>query len=276
MKEKIRNNGLKIGILVLTLFTLMLVAAVPGWAQSTPTPTSTGSPVPPSVHTLEGKVTVVAADSTSFIIQSGNQTAVTIFVDASTMYFMVPVGRAIGDVKNPVQGANNMPPGIKDRVAGNATGNSQSKPNAAAPTVSPSIRPAQIPPDWKSDLSFLNLFNKQAAFSNIQVGDRVIVRAQVTGNLAKQVLIIKAPVIQNIKGTISALTSTSITITPASGAAVTLTWDSNTRFDLKGLIIVQVGQNAVATYNHNTLVAQMVNVLPPTPTPSPTASPAIH
>ena len=256
MKERIRSNGLKIGILVLSLFTLILVAAVPGWAQS---PTSTASPTAPSVHTLEGKVTAVAADNKSFIIQSGNQTAVTVVVDANTMYFMVPVGRAIGDVKNPIQGANSL----------------RSKPNAATPTVSPAIRPAQIPPDWKSDLSFLNLFNKQAAFSNIQVGDRVIVRAQVTGNLAKQVLIIKAPVIQNIKGTISALTSTSITITPASGAAVTLVWDANTHFNLKGLIIVQIGQSAVATYNHNTMTAQNVNIqlLAPSPTATGTVSP---
>jgi hypothetical protein len=256
MKERIRRNGLKFGILVLSLLTLVLVAAVPGWAQSSPTPTSTGSPVPPSVHTLEGKVTAVAADNTSFIIQSGNQTAVIIFVDASTMYFMVPVGRAIGDVKNPVQGANSL----------------RSKPNAAAPTVSPAIRPAQIPPDWKNDLSFLNLFNKQAAFSNIRVGDRVIVRAQVTGNLAKQVLIIEAPVIQNIKGTISALVGNSITITPVSGVAVVLTWDANTHFNLKGLIIVQIGQSAVATYNHNTMTAQNVNIQLPVPSPTATGT----
>jgi hypothetical protein len=273
LKDKIRRHGLKLGVLVLSLLTLVLVAAVPGWAQSSST--STASPSAPAVHTLEGKVTAVAQDKSSFTIQNGNQSPVTVLVDSHTLYFVVPAGRAAGDIRNPVQGDSNVPPGLKDRVQGDNRGNSPAKPSITTPTVTPALKPAQIPPNWKNDLSFLNLFNRQAAFSDIQVGDSVIARARVSDNLAQQVLIIKAPVIQNIKGTISGLVGNSITITPISGAPVTLTWDINTHFDLKGLIIVQQGQNVVATYNHNTLVAQIVNVLLPVPSPTATLSPGV-
>jgi len=111
-----------------------------------------------------------------------------------------------------------------------------------------------------TDPNGLERCGKEAQFSDIQIGDKVIVWVKTTDNLATKVLIIKAPVIQRVKGTITAVSDSSITITPASGAAVILSWDVSTRFMLKGLISVQIGQYAVAAYNRSTMTAKTVDV----------------
>jgi hypothetical protein len=253
LKEKIRRHGLKLGIVFFSLLALVLVAAVPGWAKSSPKAAAALDLAGEQI--LEGKVISIAGST--FVIQNGNQTPVTIVTGNSTLYFKLPVGKPVPGVKDSA-GPNFLPPGPKGNNQGNGKGNP--KPDAAAPTLTPSVKPAQIPPNWKNDLGFLGLFNNQATLSDLAVGDRVIVRADIIGNLAQQVLIIKASAIQKIKGTISGLVNNSLTITPVPGAAVVLTWDANTRFELKGLISVQNGQTATVSYNRNTNVAQNVSI----------------
>ena len=138
------------------------------------------------------------------------------------------------------------------------------------------MKRAHIPANWRDNLGWLDTFDTGSQFSDIQVGDRVIARTTNDGNnLAKQILIIKAPVIQQVKGIISAVTGNSVTIGTNN---IVVTVDDNTRITLKGLIQVQTGQYAVAVYNKNTMVAQTISIqanAPTTPTPATLSSIAV-
>ena len=102
---------------------------------------------------------------------------------------------------------------------------------------------------------------KRAQFSDIEGGDRIIARVTTDGNnLAKEVTMTKPPIIQIVRGIISAVTYSSITISQENGIDVFLTVDQNTRVILKGLLLVQEGENAVASYNRLTMVAQVINI----------------
>ncbi len=257
MKSRIRKNGLKLGILFLAITALILGIAVPGWADG-PTATFRASKTPPPsiLHTLEGKVIGVksiVAGTANITIQNGNQPSANITVDSITQYYTVPLGKAWGDVKERLEDAHetvarDLKEGSKNTITGK-------------PTLGQEIKDLHLTSDWRSDLNFLDHAGKSAQFSDVQVGDRVVARVQTTNgvNLAKQVLIIKAPVIQTIKGIIT-VSGNSITITPTQGAPVTLSWDGKTQFNLTGLISVQTGQYAVAKYNRITLKALTVNV----------------
>ena len=225
---------LGIGILFVTIAALVMGLAVPALANGN---NATKTPPTPAVRTVQGKVVSIASDNLSFVIQntSGN---ITVSVNATTKYYVVPVGRVQQADDNGVLQSH-----YKDLV---------------------------IPANWKDNMNWLDKFLKKGQFSDIEIGDRVIARIGTIDNMARQVLIIKGPVIRQIKGTITAVSTNpnSITINSTSGL-VTLSWDTNTRFILKGLIAVvgNVGQYATVTYNKNTLMAQIVNVLPAAPTP---------
>ena len=109
-------------------------------------------------------------------------------------------------------------------------------------------------------------FGKKATFDDIRVKDRIIARVMPNENLAKEVLIIKSVPppslhpIKKINGTVTLGENNSLTITPAEGSPVILTWDSDTQFILKGLIAVANEQQASASYNSNTLKAMVVHV----------------
>jgi hypothetical protein len=72
-----------------------------------------------------------------------------------------------------------------------------------------------------------------------------------------------------VKGTVSAFSGNSITITPISASAVTLRVDSQTRIILYGVLTIATGQKAESTYNKQTLVAERISVNNPTVIPVP-------
>ena len=237
---------------MLVIAALAMTVAIPVGAQTTPATTS-------PLHTVQGKVISITG-STSFEVQNGNQPEVTVNVDGNTKYYQMNMGKARADVNNTV---------TRD--------NQQARRNGRPlPSRANDLKRAHIPANWRDNLGWLDSFDTGSQFSDIQIGDRVIARTTNDGNnLAKQILIIKAPVIQQVKGTISAVTSNSITIGTNN---IVVTVDTNTRITLKGLMQVQTGQYAVAVYNKNTMVAQTISIqtnAPTTPTPAALSSIAV-
>lgn len=111
-------------------------------------------------------------------------------------------------------------------------------------------------------------FGEEATFDDIHVGDRVAVRL-VPGQdkpVARLVLIFEPSPYKRIAGTITDVSSdntTTITIAPSNeGEAVTLNYNEDTVFYLKGTIEVVPGQLARAVYEVEGMLAKMVRVWP--------------
>ena len=119
------------------------------------------------------------------------------------------------------------------------------------------LKELHIPANWKTNLGWLSTFDNPARLSDIAEGDRVIVRAD-NNNLAKAVLIFKAPVIKTIKGSVELDDATHITISPSSGTAITLNVLDSTRITLKGQ--TSITGYAVAVYNSSNNNAVTVNI----------------
>ena len=236
---------LRIGVLFFVVAALIVGGAFPVTA---------GAAAPGlASNTVQGIVMSVASDNLSFIIQNGSQPQVTVQVNQNTKYFIVPMGRVQTYVTNQV---------TKDI-----------KQDKNKQTRAGAMSELHIPANWQNNLGWLTTFNSKAKFSDIKVGDKVIAGISNADNSARQVLIIKAPVIVSVKGTISAVSANSTTITPSNvGTPVTVSITDNTRITLKGLLSVQVGQYAVAVYNKNTLIAQTINIQATAPAPIPAAN----
>jgi len=229
MKKEIRN-AMRIGFPFVVIMTLVMTTALPVLADSKSKHVS-------GLRTVQGEIISVSSDNSTstIVVRNVNQQQVTIKVDTNTKYYMVPVGKATGAADNGM---------AKYKVAEKKANNGQSK-------------KVQVTEQLEASLIAKcgNGLGKEAQLSDIQVGDKIIARVKTADNLATEVLIIKAPAIQKVKGTITAVSDNStIAITPANGTAVTLSWDANTKFVLKGLISVQTGQYATAVYNRNTMV----------------------
>ena len=247
--SKIRGNILKIGVLFMAITALVVGMAIPALAATTANTANS------ALHTIQGTVSTIS--TSSFTVQTGNQAPVTINVDQNTKYYQMSMGKAQLNANTSVDKDNRQ----------------MQKEGKVQPPKANDLKNAHIPDNWRETLAWLDKIDTSTQFSNIQVGDRVIARTtNDANNLAKQLLLIKAPVIQQIKGTISAVSANSITITPASGTAVTLNLDGKTRVTLKGLILVQNGQYAIVTYNRTTLVAQLVNIQAAAPTTTTTVT----
>ena len=242
MKKEIRRNALKIGIPFIVIMTLVMGTALPVLADSTSKLVST-------LRLVQGEVISITSDNSTsdnstIVVQNGNQQQVTIKVDSNTKYFVVPAGKASAAINSNT---------VKVKKV-------DQKVNKVQPPQSQAVEEQAITANCGNNSNGLDRFGKEGQFSDIQVGDRVIAQVKTADNLATQVLIIKAPAIQRVKGIITAVSDNSITITPTNGTAVTLSWDGKTRFVLIGLISVQNGQYASAVYNRNTMTAQTVDV----------------
>jgi hypothetical protein len=245
MKKGLRRNALKIGIPFVVTMTLVVGMALPVLADNT-------SKLITGLRVVQGDVMSVASDNSTFVVQNGNQQPVTVLVDSNTKYFVVPTGKTSAAINSNA---------VKDKTI-----EIEKKVNKVKPKQSQAVEELGITANCGNDLNGLNRYGKEAPFSDIQVGDRVIAQVKTADNLATQILIIKAPAIQRVKGIITAVSDNSITITPSNGNPITLSWDGETRFVLKGLISVQNGQYATAVYNRNTMKAQTVDVQATAPT----------
>jgi len=122
-------------------------------------------------------------------------------------------------------------------------------------------------PEPKSPkLKWFRPFGEEAEFSDIAVGDRVVVwlAEEENGNLlAERVLIVKPTTYASVGGSITDVSSAdkTITIAPEDGSQpVILDYNEGTLFILKGLIQVEPGQSAQAIYDSDNMIAKRVVV----------------
>jgi hypothetical protein len=211
-----------------------LGVVIPVSAQSTTTTTSTAAAAAQTLKTVQGIVTAVSPSSTTQTFTIGTNPAIT--VDANTKYYLIPVGAAQSYVDNKV---------AQDQ-------NDQS--------TAAKLKNLHIPANWRDSLGFLDTFSRTGTFSDIAVGDRVIARVN-SSNVATQVLIIKAPVIRQVRGyvdTSTPISSTGMTVDALDKTQVSLKFSSDTEFIIKGYALPTSGY-VVVTYNYSTKVASLVN-----------------
>jgi hypothetical protein len=241
MENKIRKQVLKVGLLFLAVVALAAGIAFPAYA-ATPAASST-----PGFHMVQGKVDSVT--SPSFVVITPDKQSVTINTDGNTKYFVIPMGRVQGYVNKQVNTDNR-----EDQRAGLPLLNRGAQ-----------LKELHIPANWRSNLGWLEIFDNQASLKDIAKDDRVIVRAD-DASLAKQVLIIKAPVNRTVKGSIAVIDDADIQITPTGGGTpVPLKVVDTTRIILKDLTSIK--GYAVALYNSTNSEAIAINVQATEPTP---------
>lgn len=250
MNNEIRRDALKICIPFIVIITLVTGMALPVLADSGPKSIA-------GLHIVQGDVVSVTSDNSTsdnstIVVRNGSQQQVSIKVDANTKYYLISTGKASEAVKNVT---------VKNKIAEKKANKVELKQfKVTIPEPSMTTASCGTDPNW------LGRNGKEAQFSDLQVGDRIIAWVKTADNLATHVLITKAPIIQKVKGTVTAVSDNSTTITPSSGAAVTLSWDGNSKFVLKGFISVQAGQYAAAVYNRNTMIIMTMDVQATAPT----------
>jgi len=234
----LKRNLMKICVPLAIIAALAgVMPVVPALAASTP------NIARPPLHTIQGKVTQAPVGPV-FYIQSGNNTApIAVSTNTSTKFYLISIGRVENYVDNQV--------------------NKDLRQDKVKESPGTAMKELHIPANWRDDLGWLDTFDKVSSLADVGLGDRIIARVD-AGGMAWQVLIIKAPVIKQVKGQIDSISGNVITINN-----VPLIWDANTRFTLKGLIAVAPLQYATAVYSSSTTPGKAitVNVLPTPPGP---------
>ena len=184
---------------------------------------------------VKGKVLSVDTANQQFVIKSGED-ELTIKVDENTKYYKLSVpGRIMSLARHWKEFRQQ---------------NEEAGPSAL--------------PQMGLKLKRLRPFGEEAEFSDIAVGDRVVVHAvplaEENSYLAKRVLITKVTTYASVSGTITAVSPDSIIITPDDGDEITLTYNESTVFILKGIIQVVSGQSARAIYDSDNNIAKTVTV----------------
>ena len=244
MKGILQLPVIKPGIIFLLAAILILGAIFSGPSVSS----QTSSPIP-SGPTLHGQVESISTDNNSFTIRSDNQDSMTVTVDQNTTYLKVTIPEAALSAmmnmletmvgKGPFFSSGGMPgmPGMPGMFGGSGIS-------------------AQL-----------------ATFADLAPGDIVTIKTT-TANLASEILMVKLPDIRRAVGTVTSVTPDSITITPSNGDAVTLNWDEETRFILKGQTAIETDQEAMVIYRTASMEAILVFTGITEATASPESSPA--
>ncbi len=300
MKRKLSASILKITVILTIVVSLVLGVAFPGVAAPDETAPQADR-MPPNM--LRGKVVSIDEGKSSFVIESREGDEVTIAVDDNTKYFKVRAQHiaalakrrgASGQIEAQGGELDDEGPGsLRARFMGRLPFLKGAKANQAPPGQAkkwleePEIEneePMQeegqeltanvlkrgrgkgMPKAGPARLNRLSRLGEEAGFEDIAIGDRVAVRfAPGEDTLtAKLVLIMKAPTNRRISGTIDTVTDSSITIVGTDGSSVTLSYDENTTFILKGVIALEPGQSVHAVYNSEDMVAKMVKMQPET------------
>ncbi len=201
------------------------------------------------IRIVKGEVTYVDELNQAYFNILSGEDEISIRVDEDTKYFVLDASeRIMASVQQwmRLRHQNQGELGIRQRlmVSGQLA--------QAEDTPVPALR-SLLPPH----------FGIRAEFSDIEVGDRVVVFLANGENLAKVVLIIKPVTIGRISGVITDLSSTTIEITPDDGSPVTLRYNEDTVFILHGFTSVQERQLARAVYDSEHMLAQRVVVYLP-------------
>jgi len=237
------------------------------------------------VRVVKGTVTEVDQENQAYFKVQSGEDEIGIRVDENTRYFLLDAPERItalaqqfrlrnqAEFGTPeeqglrlrlhnqaevcAQGEQGVGLGLKNRVRAGALVQSQARlrvQNQVAQTESVPIEPQQ---------AITCPFGAEAGFGDIEVGDRVAVWLANGENLAKWVLIIKPAARAHVGGTITEVSSETITIAPDDGEAVTLRYNEDTVFVLNGFIAVEEGQLARAVYDAENMLARRVVVYLP-------------
>ncbi len=226
MSKVLKIAGVSILALGLVLGLTVPALAAPSWAR-------------PGADDSQNEVVrgeVLSVGDQEFVIQSGEE-ELTIEVDEDTKYYQACVpGRIVSLARQRVrlEQQYELPPlGLEDR---------------------PWLQ-------WVK-LRLLHLFGGPAEFSDIAVGDVVAVWLADGDNLAERVLIVEPTDYARLSGTIEGVSSQprTITIAPDVGGSITLNYNENTEFILKGTIQVEAGQSAYVIYDSDNMLAKKVVV----------------
>jgi hypothetical protein len=274
---------LKIAVASVLALSLVLGLALPALADS-------DEPLPWAedfqIRVVKGTVTEVDEENQEYFkVQSGDD-EIGIRVDENTKYFILDApGRIVPlleqfRLRNQAELGAQVRPGVglslqnRGRVraaaqnqAGLRAQNQLSQTESAPVELQPARVKAQeqlvqtvtLPlPEPQPAVS--RPLGAEAGFSDIEVGDRVVVWLANGESLAKWVLIIKPAVRAHVGGVITDVSSETIEITPDDGRPVTLRYNESTVFVLNGFIAVEEGQLARAVYDAEHMLAKKVVV----------------
>ena len=271
---------LKIAVASVLALSLVLGLALPALADS-------DEPLPWTedfqARIVRGTVTEVDEENQAYFKVQSGEDEIGIRVDENTRYFILDVPGRItalaqqfrlrnqAEVGTPeeqglrlrlrnqaevnAQGEQCMGLGLKNRVRAGALVSNQ-----ARLRVQNRVAQTEDVPLPEPQQAISRPFGAGAEFSDIEVGDRVVVWLADGESLARWVLSIKPAARAHVGGTITELTSGTITIAPDDGEAVTLRYNEDTVFVLNGFIAVEEGQLACAAYDSENMLAERVNV----------------
>jgi len=292
----------KIAVVITLVVALVLGVTIPGLAASGNSTPQTGKLTSKGEspawcknlpRIIRGEVTDIG--SSSFDISNGESES-TIYVTEDTKFFMGPVPIMAMHRWQWCSEQANMPPPMSamSKAQPDSPQSGMGRANGGTPSFM-SQRPEFAPnllqlnngqgmmQGIRARLAQLRPLCEEANFDDLNTGDRVVVlltlpvgdtlTTEVEERLtAQMVYIIKPSVWERVAGTIESLSDDSIAIKPASGDdTVTLTYDENTIFTLKGFTSVETEQFAHAVYNTETMMAKVIKVWPEEPIlPQPT------
>jgi len=275
---------LKVAVASIIALSLVLGLALPALADS-------GKPLPSTENVkariVRGAVTEVDEENQAYFKVQSGEDEIGIRVDENTGYFLLDAQRPITTLAQQLRLRNqaevnaqveqNMSLGVQSRVRAGALVSNQTRlrvQNQVAQTETvPVVEPQQTRLRVQDQLvqtetvtlpeprqAILLPFGDKAEFSDIEVGDKVVVWLADGESLARWVLIVKPASYARVSGTITGLTSETVEITPEDGEAVTLRYNGDTVFVLNGFIAVREGQLARAVYETENMLAERVSV----------------
>lgn len=273
---------LKVAVASVIAMSLVLGLALPALADS-------GEPFPWAedfkASIVRGTVTEVDQENQAYFKVQSGEDEIGIRVDENTRYFMLDApGRITAlaqqfRIRNQERVGVAGEQGLRLRLQNQAEVNAQEEQcmglglqnqqrvraevqNRAGLRVQSQVaRTETVPVEPQTAVRYP--FGAGAGFSDIEVGDGVVVRLADGENLAKAVLIIKPAIRALVSGTITDVSLETITIAPDDGEAVTLRYNGETVFVLNGFIALEEGQLARAVYDRENMLAQKMTVYLP-------------
>ena len=231
-----------IGVSILALG-LVLGIALPTLATS-----DVAKPQAEDFHSRIVMGKVLSVGDQQFVIKSGGE-ELTISVNKDTKYYKMSVpGRIVFLAQRWMEFRHRNQEGTGLRLQ----------------NLMPQLGNMDMPEPEGLKLKPLHPLGEEAKFSDIAVGDRVVVwlAGDSESLLAERVEITKVTTYASVSGTITAVApdDKTITITTEDGKDVTLTYNEGTVLVLKGITQVETGQSAKAIYDSGNNIAKIVTV----------------
>lgn len=243
MKRRSFRKVLKVTSIFVLAVILTLGLVISGVTASAQTPT------PPELHDgmLEDSVTFghvieKSEDGNSFTMQADGQDEVTVNVDEDTSYIIVVI---------PPESTKVLVDILEEFLSEGFLMSMQ-----------------RLPETFTGEGTLFQI----ASFEDLVAGDMVLVEFDDSEGIASDVIIVRPADMHRVRGNITEVNDSSITITPEGGDPLTLTWNEDTLFWLRGVIAVESGQIASIIYNTNSnqalfVVIKAVEAMPSPSTP---------